>query len=85
MHGEKTKPQTSLTAPVSEKLVAEMRFIQTVPSLFLPSCIYPSGVLSHPVCQRSLSKVGGSSEAITGSVVSLPSDHSGGDNRLLVS
>lgn len=85
MHGEKTKPKTGLTAPVPEKFVAELRFIQMVPNLFLPSCVYPSGVLSHPICQRSLSKVEGSSEAVIGSVVSLPSNHSGGDNRLLVS
>lgn len=56
-----------------------------VPNLFLPNCVYPSGVLSHPVCQGSLSKMGGSSETVTGSVVSsLPSDHTGGDNIFLV-
>lgn len=56
-----------------------------VPNLFLSNCDYPGGVLSHPVCQGSLSKMGGSSETVTGSVVSLPSDHTGGDNIFLVS
>lgn len=53
-----------------------------VPNLFLPNCVYPSGVLSHPVCQGSLSKMGGHQNCYWVGGILLTSDHTGGDKHI---